>query len=148
VPYNSSATLSAQDVEDYNDDRIGFNTSSKVRFDSSNPEQIRVTNEDVKNIMVYPKFFKHYYKSDKLNDPIVYLGSCLLMEGWSHPIAAAFIEAGAKAVIGFDKSVLQAYNMRVGLEIIDSLMRGDTVDQAITSAKERWGKNDSEEFRA
>jgi hypothetical protein len=148
VPYNSSAALSAQDMEDYNNKRIGIHSLSEVRIDSSNPEQVRVTSEEAIGIAVYPEFFKHYYKSNKLSGPIVYLASCLLMEGWDHPIADAFREAGAKAVIGFDKSVKQEYDKRVGLEIIDSLLNGNTVNQAMASAKEEWGATDaSEKFK-
>ena len=94
---------------------------------------------------IKPSFFKKYYGDEKLKGTIVWIGSC---HGYQcDDLVNAFSRCGAKAVIGYDESVLTSYNCVMLNPFIYSLLYGDSVSEALNFAKSIYGQNDLECWR-
>jgi len=98
-------------------------------------------------IGVSPRFFVRYYPNNEMENALVYLGLCYGMQNYS--LAAGFIFAGAKVVIGYSGIVNAGYNgpmlntiMEEMRDVSSDINRGKTVSEAITTAKARYGNYD------
>jgi hypothetical protein len=144
VPCSPGTQLSAQDLKDL---REGKNKRVKIVDEGkiyTKDGRVFVTGEKAEALAVYPNFFTYYYAGEgRLNNsPIVYLASCELGSGDSE-MSKAFINAGAAAVIGFDKYVQMAYATVTGMFLFDHLMAGETVGGAIWWTEFACGESDS-----
>lgn len=89
---------------------------------------------------IYPAFFEHYYSDNKLDNTIVWIGSC---HGYQNPdLANAFESCGAEAVIGFSESVYTAYDLCLHTAFVYSLMWGDRVSDALYFSKNLFKYSD------
>ena len=96
-----------------------------------------------KQYCVLPEFFRHYYKKS-LNDSIVFICSCY---GYANEeLVSAFADCGAKAVIGFSRSVWCGYARNILFAFTYSLLYGNDVEKSLEFAESIWG-NDDEEYR-
>lgn len=91
---------------------------------------------------IKPSFFKKYYEDEKLKGAIVWIGSC---HGYQcDDLVNVFSHCGAKAVIGYDESVLTGYDCVMLNPFVYSLLYGDSVSEALNFAKSVFGQNDLE----
>ncbi len=94
---------------------------------------------------INPSFFSFYYKNNELSNTIIWIGSC---HGYQcDDLVNAFSRCGAKAVIGYDESVLTSYDCVMLNPFIYSLLYGDSVSEALNFAKSIYGQNDLECWR-
>lgn len=95
---------------------------------------------------IYPSFFEHYYSDGKLEDTIIWLGSC---HGYQNPDLANALEAcGAEAVVGFSDSVYTAYDACLHTAFVHSLMWGDSASEALYFAKDIFKYSDTDAYAA
>lgn len=91
---------------------------------------------------IKPSFFKKYYGDEKLKGTIVWIGSC---HGYQRDdLVNTFSRCGAKAVIGYDESILTGYDCVMLNPFVYSLLYGDSVSEALNFAKSVFGQNDLE----
>ncbi len=90
---------------------------------------------------IRPEFFNHYYKDDPLDCSIFYLNVC--KGAFSNTtLVDAIREAGANAVVAYSETVYTFYGTAMLEDIVNSLLEGKTIDQAVSYAKEENGAND------
>lgn len=120
---------------------------SKYSDDIKNKHIAAVTTSEGKTCYwIYPSFFEHYYNNDKLENTIVWLGSC---HGYQNSdLANAFESCGAEAVVGFTESVYTVYDYYMHTGFVYSLMWGDTASEALYFAKNLFKYSDIEFFEA
>ncbi len=88
-----------------------------------------------------PEFFTYYYRDGRLNNTIVWLGSC---SGYRNDsLVKAFADCGAKAVLGCTETIRIKYDICMEDAFVYKLLYGSTVDEALAFAKSVWGENDS-----
>ena len=89
---------------------------------------------------IEPKFFDFYYEDEKLADPIFYLGIC---RGYANDkLVSVLDEAGAGAALGYTASVSVAYDNAMIQTIVDRLIAGDDIEDALAYAKQEHGQQD------
>lgn len=94
---------------------------------------------------INPSFFSFYYKDNELSNTVIWIGSC---HGYQcDDLVNAFSRCGAKAVIGYDESVLTGYDCVMLNPFVYSLLYGDSVSEALNFAKSIFGQNDLEYWR-
>ncbi|MBE6715617.1 MAG: hypothetical protein E7573_01705 [Ruminococcaceae bacterium] len=94
---------------------------------------------------IYPSFFENNYKNNKLNDAIVYIGSCNAfgnnnIENYS--FYDSFKNAGAGTVIGFCNSVNVSYSNCFAEKLLYFLSLGYTIGDSFTQTVRILGEND------
>lgn len=87
-----------------------------------------------------PSFFEYYYKNNKLNGKIVWLGCCYGFK--NEKLVSAFSKCGAKTVIGATESVNSLYGTRMCDAFVYYLLCGDNTDIALANAKNDKGEHD------
>ncbi len=91
---------------------------------------------------INPSFFSFYYKDNELSNTVIWIGSC---HGYQcDDLVNVFSRCGAKAVIGYDESVLTGYDCVMLNPFVYSLLYGDSVSEALNFAKSVFGQNDLE----
>lgn len=94
---------------------------------------------------INPSFFSFYYKDNELSNTVIWIGSC---HGYQcDDLVNAFSRCGAKAVIGYDESVLTGYDCVMLNPFVYSLLYGDSVSEALNFAKSIFGEDDLEYLR-
>lgn len=94
---------------------------------------------------INPSFFSFYYKDNELSNTVIWIGSC---HGYQcDDLVNVFSRCGAKAVIGYDESVLTGYDCVMLNPFVYSLLYGDSVSEALNFAKSIFGQNDLEYWR-
>jgi hypothetical protein len=89
---------------------------------------------------VLPEFFRHHYGDAKMNNSIVFLEIRSVLGGTEMP--GALLDAGAKCVIGYDKSVSAYYAHSTSTAVSQRMSRGDSLYSAIQEAENQHGDND------
>lgn len=92
---------------------------------------------------IYPELFKFYYAEKSLSNPIVNLGCCRNYPDKSNEMVEAIKSAGASAVCGYSASVSVSYDYNMTTALVERLLAADTVDEALKSAKAKYGTQDS-----
>lgn len=92
---------------------------------------------------IYPELFRFYYAEKSLSNPIVNLGCCRNFPDGNYEMVEAIEGAGASAVCGYSATVSVKYDREMTTELVDRLLLGDTVDEALKSAKKTCGNQDS-----
>ena len=91
---------------------------------------------------IHPDLFTHYYSgNDCMNSRLFYLAIC--SGCFNNRLADALTESGADAVVGMSDVVKTEYNSLVLKSVLDSLLNGKKLDQAIEEAKDQYGNNDA-----
>lgn len=91
---------------------------------------------------IAPKLFEDYYDNDKLSSPIVNLGCCRNYPENNTQMVKAWRDAGAAAVCGYDASVSVAYDNDMADALVDNLLLGNSINSALTYAKNLHGTRD------
>lgn len=111
---------------------------------SPNPRIIKVEGQ----YALTPEFFSFYY-GEKLDDTIIYLGSCMgLGKGGNedYSYSSVFLEdCEATNFLGYHNSVYIWYSIEMLRSIVcDLTANKQNIGQAISNASEKWGYNDIE----
>ena len=95
----------------------------------------------------YGVLFPSFFKSKKIDNSVVFLESCCAFgkEKYSEALAKAFIDAGAKAVIGFKGDVFSNYSRDFMKEFVSCFAGGQTIKQAFDNCTYKYGKTDGDE---
>ena len=100
---------------------------------------------------ITPEFFKAHYASGDLDGSIYFFGSCQLMGAWGEKCydwPNVLSELSASAVIGYDNTVYSYYAMGCAETLVEKLLGGSTVEEALVAAEEQWGYSDNEWYEA
>lgn len=93
---------------------------------------------------ITPKFVDYYYdlnNSNKLEGAFVYSCTCL---GFANDVLAnSFINAGSDVFVGFSNAVGVKYNSQILDEMMNCMLDGDTIEDAINSAVDLYGIHDA-----
>ena len=89
---------------------------------------------------IRPSFFDFYYSDNPLNANIVSLGCC--KGAYTEDLVNAIVSAGAQTVLAYSDKVYTAYDYEMTEEILNQLCTGNTVSEALSSAKSKYGEND------
>ena len=119
-----------------------YDKASKKKYESDikNLNKIKQENGTEYYWGIKPSFFEKYYGNNKLKNTIVWLGSC---KGYMQDdLVNAFEKCGASAVIGYNNSVMTAYDNVLQNGFVYSLMHGDTVLDALEFSKNIWKSDD------
>jgi len=101
---------------------------------------------------IMPSFFKKHYKSNGLNGSYIHVGTCFSFGGAmldnsaseDHALADSLISCGASAVTGYYNSVFSFYDYNMIHEIMDGLLTGSDLDDAVNTAKHVYGEDDED----
>lgn len=94
---------------------------------------------------VFPKLFEDHYNSNSFSNSIIFSECCMFFgmnDDNSEEFANAFINNGAKAVMGYYNSVGADYSRDFIKECIDNLILGDTIGEAFNKAIKEHGEDD------
>ncbi|MBR2784042.1 MAG: S-layer homology domain-containing protein [Firmicutes bacterium] len=93
---------------------------------------------------ISPELFTFYYGDNPLKSPIVYLGCCRNYPApeKNNQMVNALNNSGAAAVCGYSASVSVAYDNEMVSTIVEDLLAGYNVEEAIDSAKKQNGVRD------
>ncbi len=107
-------------------------------------EKITLTSGE-KVYWIAPELFEFYYADDQLSSPIVYLGCCrnFPQNPANSRMVDALTGAGASSVCGYSSSVSVSYDNKMASTLVERLLLGDTVNEALSYAKTRHGQQDS-----
>lgn len=123
--------------EEFNNDKYRNDRSHLIIDKDSNGKDC---------FLIKPSFFEKYYGNNKLNDSIIWIGSC---HGYQYDdLAKTFENCGADAVIGYNESVLTDYDYALHNSFVYSLMHGDTVAESLKFSKGYWKSSDKEWYYA
>lgn len=89
---------------------------------------------------IRPDFFDFYYSDDELKANVVSLGCCL--GAYSSELVDSLCSAGANTVYAYSDTVYQAYDCVMSDAIVNRLIAGDNVDEALDAAKLAYGADD------
>jgi hypothetical protein len=91
-----------------------------------------------------PSFFLAHLSGSALSGTIVFSETCdFFGKGCEdYTLASPFLSAGAKAVIGFRNTVYSTYSRNVMWDTVNQLIYGDTVQEALAHATQRYGSDD------
>ncbi|MDR0431689.1 MAG: hypothetical protein LBH58_14620 [Tannerellaceae bacterium] len=145
ISLHPSATLSAFDVSDIENGRVAYIKNFEI-FNTVVVSNItsKIRNKHTDALLVMPGFFADYYMPGGLRSPIVVLFSCGLATAGNDVIPQALILGGARAVIGANEDIFLLYELMASSHIINNLMNGETVAQALSNTKKIVGNNDHE----
>lgn len=90
-------------------------------------------------------FFKNAYRGGKMRDTIVISETCEFYGRSGHldqSISNALLSGGASAVVGYVNNVYSVYSRSMMWQMVNRLMRGDTVDEAVQYGLDLYGEND------
>lgn len=90
-------------------------------------------------------FFKNACRGGKLKDTIVISETCEFYGRSGHldrSIADALRSGGASAVVGYVNNVYSVYSRSMMWQMVNRLIRGDTVSEAVQYGLDRYGEND------
>ena len=125
-------------------------TQGKNKHYSSDIKKRRiqqVTQEDGSQVYwIYPELFNFYYKDNKLNNPIVTLGLCRGYPNNNDQLVKAIKNAGAKVVLGYDASVSVPYDYNMAQKLVERLLLGDSIDEALKVAKDKISSEDDSAY--
>lgn len=85
------------------------------------------------------------YRSNQLDGSIILSETCEFYGRNEHPdasLAQAFLDGGAEAVVGYVNSVYAIYSRSVVWSMVNDMIGGSTVQQAMENAQELYGEND------
>lgn len=100
-----------------------------------------VTTTDGDNVYwIKPAFFTYYYEENPLDCSIFYVGCC--KGAFNETLVDAIETAGADSVVAYSDTVYIGYNMNVLIDVIDSLLTGSTINDAVEDAKNINGADD------
>lgn len=94
---------------------------------------------------VTPGFFESAYRSGQLKDTIILSETCEFYgknSAFDPSIAQALLDAGASAVVGYVNNVYTIYSRSVLWSMVNDLIAGDTLQQALENAQEMYGADD------
>lgn len=91
---------------------------------------------------IAPKLFTDYYADTPLSSPIVHLGLCRGYPENNNKLVDAMVDVGASAVCGYDASVSTSYDTPMADSIVERLVAGDTIEEALTWAQDAHGDED------
>ena len=94
---------------------------------------------------VTPGFFSANYRKGSLNDTVIISETCEFYGKSGHldkSIADALVRAGAEAVVGYVNNVYSVYSRSMMWTMINRMLEGDTVGEAMDFALDRFGEND------
>lgn len=100
---------------------------------------------------VTPDFFEAAYRSGQLEDVIVISETCEFYgkdHAFDASIAEALLDAGASAVVGYVNNVYTIYSRSMLWSMVNDLIEGETVQQAVENAQARYGEDDLVWYRA
>ena len=90
-------------------------------------------------------FFRDTYRRGKLRDTIILSETCEFYGKNGHvdtSIADALLNGGAEAVVGYLNNVYSVYSRSMLWAMVNRMLGGDTVQQAMEFALDRYGEND------
>lgn len=94
---------------------------------------------------VTPGFFEAAYRSGQLKDTIILSETCEFYgknSAFDPSIAEALLDAGASAVVGYVNNVYTIYSRSMLWSMVNDLIAGDTVQQALENAQDLYGADD------
>lgn len=94
---------------------------------------------------VTPGFFESTYRSGQLKDTIILSETCEFYgknSAFDPSIAEALLDAGASAVVGYVNNVYTIYSRSVLWSMVNDLIAGETVQQALENAQDMYGADD------
>lgn len=94
---------------------------------------------------VTPGFFESAYRSGQLKDTIILSETCEFYgknSAFDPSIAEALLDAGASVVVGYVNNVYSIYSRSVLWSMVNDLIAGETVQQAMENAQELYGADD------
>lgn len=94
---------------------------------------------------VTPGFLEAAYRSGQLKDTIILSETCEFYgknSAFDPSIAEALLDAGASAVVGYVNNVYTIYSRSVLWSMVNDLIAGDTVQQALENAQDLYGADD------
>lgn len=98
--------------------------------------------EDGAQYCLKPSFFEYYYGGGQLENSFVWIGSCY---GASNSrLMDAFVNTGARAVVGHSDSVYTMYDYNMLNTVVDGMISGESSSEAFQKAKDQWGENDEQ----
>lgn len=93
---------------------------------------------------IRPDFFDFYYADDRLDCSIFYLNVCMGAYDEDKALVNSILDAGADSVVAYSNTVYTFYGTSMLSDIVDSLMSGSDISQAVEAAKAENGQNDRE----
>lgn len=97
---------------------------------------------------IRPDFFDFYYSTDKLDCSIFYLNVCKGAVDEGKALVNSIRNAGADSVVAYSDTVYTFYGTAMLSDIVDSLVKGNDIGQAVNAAKAENGENDHEWFQS
>ena len=94
---------------------------------------------------VTPGFFEAAYRPGQLKDSIVLSETCEFYGkngAFDSSIADALLNAGASTVVGYVNNVYTIYSRSMLWSMVNDLIEGETVQQAVENAQARYGEDD------
>lgn len=94
---------------------------------------------------VTPGFFAANYRKGSLNDTIILSETCEFYGKSGHldkSIAEALVNAGAEAVVGYVNNVYSVYSRSMMWAMVNRMLEGDTVGEAMAFALDQFGEDD------
>lgn len=89
---------------------------------------------------IRPDFFTFYYADNPIKAKIVSLGCC--KGGYNSKLADALVGVGATTVTAYSDTVYTWYDLHMMDRIMIELIAGNTIESALTDAKEEYGEDD------
>ncbi len=92
------------------------------------------------SVAILPSFIKYYV--GKLPNSLVVLSSCRSM--YNNSMANAFLAKGAGAVVGYSDYVNAGYSQNTLNTIVQEMLSGKKLGDAVSKAIQTWGSNDKD----
>lgn len=89
------------------------------------------------------KLFEDYYSDSKLASPIINLGCCRNYPDGQNLMVETLYKAGASAICGYSASVSVGYDNAMAKSLVDCLLKGESITQALSHAKTSHGLLDT-----
>lgn len=116
--------------------------STAYQSDLDSGRVIVLLTEDGAYYCLTPDFFRYYYSDGRLDNSFIWIGSCY---GASSPeLVDAFVDTGAKAVMGHSNTVYTVYDYNLLDSMVDDMISGKSSSEAFQNAKNQWGDDDEE----
>lgn len=90
-------------------------------------------------------FFSNAYRKGELKDTIVISETCEFYGRSGHvdnSLADALLNGGAKAVVGYINNVYSVYSRSMMWTMVNRMLSGDTIQEAMEFGQDRYGEND------
>lgn len=122
-------------------EEAGFWSDLRYGWDLLNHRIIKINGK----YAVTAELLQAAYRSNQLEGSIILSETCEFYGRNEHPdasLAQAFLDGGAETVVGYVNNVYAVYSRSVVWSMVNDMIGGSTVQQAMENAQELYGDND------